>query len=157
MQGTSLLDRRCRILWTSQQLPELRNEVIGKPVWHWTPQHERPILREAIATALIDGQPAGYRVSGPGEHRWTARVEPVDGAQMVLTWRDSGGDVRLTSRETQVLLALCADEPEKVTAQRLGVSIKTIDSFRASLKRKTGAKGVAGLVRYAVRAGLIDA
>jgi DNA-binding NarL/FixJ family response regulator len=42
-------------------------------------------------------------------------------------------------------------------AQRLGVSVKTIDAHRANIMRKLNLRSVAELVRYAIREKLIEA
>jgi DNA-binding CsgD family transcriptional regulator len=40
-------------------------------------------------------------------------------------------------------------------AERLELSVKTIESHRAQLLLRLGVRGVAGLVRHAVRIGLV--
>lgn len=157
MNGTAILDRRGRFLWTSWVVPEAKGKWQGKPVWHFAPPHEEQPAREALSRVLLDGEPAQVTLHGPGKHVWETTLMEAPDAHIICQWREVSGVIRLTPRENQALLALCADEPEKVTAQRLGVSIKTIDTFRASLRKKTGAAGIAGLVRYAVRAGIIEA
>ena len=64
------------------------------------------------------------------------------------------GDV-LSSRERQVLQLVAEGKTTKEIAGVLGVSIKTADSHRASIMRKLDIHDTAGLVRFAIRRGLI--
>ena len=61
----------------------------------------------------------------------------------------------LTLREREVLQLIAEGKTNKEIAQILDLSLKTIDSHRTRLMEKLGVRGTAGLVRYAVRRGLI--
>jgi DNA-binding NarL/FixJ family response regulator len=61
----------------------------------------------------------------------------------------------LTLREREVLQLIAEGKTNKEVAQILDLSLKTIDSHRTRLMEKLGVRGTAGLVRYAVRRGLI--
>jgi DNA-binding CsgD family transcriptional regulator len=61
----------------------------------------------------------------------------------------------LTKRETQILRLIAKDLSLKEIAASLGIARKTVDYHRKALKAKLGVKGSAGMVRYAIRAGLI--
>jgi DNA-binding NarL/FixJ family response regulator len=63
----------------------------------------------------------------------------------------------LSSRETQVLQLVAQGKSTKEVASTLGISVKTASAHRASLMRKLDIHETAGLVRYAIRAGLIAA
>lgn len=64
--------------------------------------------------------------------------------------------VALTSRERQVLQLVGEGHSTKQIAALLGISAKTADSHRATLMDKLDIHQVAGLVRYAIRSGLIE-
>jgi two-component system response regulator NreC len=64
--------------------------------------------------------------------------------------------VALTSRERQVLQLVGEGHSTKQIAALLGISVKTADSHRAKLMDKLDIHQVAGLVRYAIRSGLIQ-
>jgi two-component system response regulator NreC len=66
------------------------------------------------------------------------------------------GDV-LSSRERQVLQLVAEGKTTKEIAGVLGISIKTADSHRARIMRKLDIHDTAGLVRFAIRRGLIHA
>ncbi|MBW6522696.1 response regulator [Sphingomonas sp. RHCKR47] len=57
-----------------------------------------------------------------------------------------GRTARLTARERQVFDLLVEGHPNKVVADRLGLSPKTVEDHRAAVLAKTGANGLAGLI-----------
>jgi DNA-binding NarL/FixJ family response regulator len=68
-------------------------------------------------------------------------------------------DVRfeaLTGRQREVLQMIAEGLSTKEIATRLDVSVKTVEGHRAELMQRLGIHGVAGLVRYAIRIGLVQ-
>ncbi len=63
----------------------------------------------------------------------------------------------LTEREREVLELITEGLSSKEIASDLGVSLRTIDSHRSNLMEKLDIHKVSGLVRFAIRAGLIEA
>jgi two-component system, NarL family, response regulator NreC len=63
----------------------------------------------------------------------------------------------LAPRERQVLQLVAEGRTSKEIAVVLGVSVKTAESYRANVMEKLDIHDTAGLVRYAIRRGLIDA
>lgn len=61
----------------------------------------------------------------------------------------------LTSRERQVLQLVAEGKSTKEIARVLGLSVKTAESHRSRLMRKLDIHETAGLVRYAIRRGVI--
>jgi DNA-binding NarL/FixJ family response regulator len=69
-------------------------------------------------------------------------------------------DVRhpvLTARERQVLQLVGEGHSTKEIAVLLGISVKTADTHRTKMMEKLDIHQTAGLVRYAIRNGLIEA
>ena len=62
----------------------------------------------------------------------------------------------LTPRERQVLQLVAEGKSTKEVAAVLGISVKTADSHRTRLMEKLDIHEVAGLVRYAIRQGLVQ-
>ena len=62
----------------------------------------------------------------------------------------------LTERERQVLVLIAQGNSTKETASQLGISYKTADSHRSRILEKLGVHETASMVRYAIRAGLIE-
>jgi DNA-binding NarL/FixJ family response regulator len=62
----------------------------------------------------------------------------------------------LTSRQRQVFQLLAAGLTTGQIARRLRVSVKTVETHRAQVMQRTGTYGLALLVRYAVRVGIVS-
>jgi len=62
----------------------------------------------------------------------------------------------LSGRERQVLQLVGEGKSTKDVATQLGISVKTAESHRARLMKKLDIHETAGLVRYAIRHGLIQ-
>jgi two-component system response regulator NreC len=63
----------------------------------------------------------------------------------------------LTSREREVLQLVAEGHTTKEIAGALKLSVKTAESYRSRIMEKLGIHETAGLVRYAIRCGLIQA
>jgi DNA-binding NarL/FixJ family response regulator len=63
---------------------------------------------------------------------------------------------RLTPRERQVLQLVAEGKTTKEIANIMGVSAKTSESHRLRIMHKLGIHTAAGLVRYAIREGLVN-
>ena len=61
----------------------------------------------------------------------------------------------LSERETEVLAALAEGLTNKQIGTRLFISPRTVDTHRTNLMKKLGTHNVAGLVRIAIKAGLV--
>ncbi len=62
----------------------------------------------------------------------------------------------LTERELDVLRLVAAGLLNKEIADRLGVSIKTVDNHRTNLMRKLNVHDAVGVTLYAIKAGLVS-
>jgi DNA-binding NarL/FixJ family response regulator len=63
---------------------------------------------------------------------------------------------RLTPRQRETLQLIAEGKSTKRIAALLGVSVKTIETHRAQIMRRLEIHDVAGLVRYAIRHGLVQ-
>jgi DNA-binding NarL/FixJ family response regulator len=70
--------------------------------------------------------------------------------------RASSGSGKLTNREVQILKLIAGGSSTKEAAARLGIAFKTAVGHRSSLMKKLDIHDISGLVRYAIRGGLID-
>ena len=68
---------------------------------------------------------------------------------------ERGQLARLTPRQREILQLLAEGSSSRKMARTLGVSIKTVESHRAQLMERLGIHDVAGLVRFAIRAGMV--
>ena len=65
-------------------------------------------------------------------------------------------EVVLTDKEKKILRLMCEEKSTKEIADLVEISPRTVEAIRDKLKSKTGAKSMAGLVMYAVKAGIIS-
>ncbi len=82
-------------------------------------------------------------------------VHPSLGAALASP-KDAGGPIdELTAREREVLRLLALGHTNQEIAERLVVSVRTVESHRAHVMTKLRVSTRAGLVREALRAGLL--
>jgi DNA-binding CsgD family transcriptional regulator len=62
----------------------------------------------------------------------------------------------LSARERQVIQLIVEGKSTREVAILLGISVKTAESHRARLMQKLDIHETAGLVRYAIRRGLVE-
>jgi DNA-binding NarL/FixJ family response regulator len=73
-----------------------------------------------------------------------------------LNWMESMTK-ELSVRETQILRLIAEGKENREIAQVLGISVRTVEAHRARIMLKLDLESVTGLVRYAVRNGIIEA
>ncbi len=124
---------------------------------------------EYVSTALAAGA-AGYMVKDAGALeldigiRAVARGEsflsPAVAKHVVSQRRPpssdrSAGLRRLTLRHREILQLIAESNSTKEIARKLEVSVKTVETHRVKLMCRLDIHDVAGLVRYAIRMGLV--
>ena len=70
--------------------------------------------------------------------------------------RDDAADDQLSSREREILVAVCRGLSNQEIADELFISKRTVDKHRANILEKTGCKNTASLVVYAIRNGIVE-
>jgi DNA-binding NarL/FixJ family response regulator len=65
-------------------------------------------------------------------------------------------DVQLSDKEVTILKLMCEEKSTKEIADIVDLSPRTVEAIRDKLKTKTGVKSMAGLVMYAVKAGIVE-
>ncbi len=63
----------------------------------------------------------------------------------------------LTAREREIVRLLAEGKSNKEVADVLGITIRTAETHRNRIMHKPGIGSLPGLVRYAIRKGIIDA
>ncbi len=62
---------------------------------------------------------------------------------------------KLTPRQREILILIAEGKSMKEIGRSLNISVKTVESHRAQLTERLGIHDVAGLVRFAIRLGLV--
>jgi two-component system response regulator NreC len=110
------------------------------------------IIKRAVESELINAI-RSTAAGGMYVHPTLARVLLEDIARPPTTARATAD---LTARETEVLQAIAEGYTNRQIAERLHLSVRTVETHRANLRAKLDIRSRAGLVRYAAEKGLID-
>ena len=115
------------------------------------------VLKRTAATELgraIRAAHAGGTYLDPG----IARRVVADYVQRLGPDDEDGGPLdRLTAREREVLQLAAEGRTVRQIAQSLVISTKTAEHHRTSVMGKLGLRNQTDLVKYAIRAGLVEA
>ncbi|MGH9402750.1 MAG: response regulator [Terriglobia bacterium] len=121
-------------------------------------QYVLEALRAGVAGYILKTKAAKDLIQAIRQvSKGVAYLSPEVSQTLVEVYR-SGGQAPsepLTPRERQVLQLVAEGKTTKEVASLLGVSVKTADTHRSRLMRKLDIHETAGLVRYAIRTGLI--
>jgi DNA-binding NarL/FixJ family response regulator len=121
--------------------------------------------REGIVTAL-DAGATGFLLKDADEPVLIAGIRAAaaggsplapSAASVVLAERGAGRHGELTGREREILALLATGAPNKVIAQRLEISPKTVKAHLSSVFRRIGARDRLEASRWARRQGLAPA
>lgn len=90
--------------------------------------------------------------------RGATYLSPAVSRVVVKAWQEKVDLPRdpLTSRAREVLRLVAEGRTTKEIAQTLGLSVKTAESHRSRIMGRLGIHDTAGLVRYAIRRGIIQ-
>lgn len=155
MKGMNGLEATIRL---HRQLPAARVIMLSM---HATGDYLQRALKAGAAGYLLkDAATLELRLALAAVMRGDTYLSPGVSAQIVegfLQLDKPCGEVALTPRQREILGLIAAGQSTKEIAFRLNLSGKTVDTHRAQLMGRLGIHDVAGLVRYAIRIGLIDA
>jgi DNA-binding NarL/FixJ family response regulator len=168
MPGLNGLELAARV---GREAPGTRLVILSM---HGTPAHVAQALRAGVSGYLLkdsaaDELPVLLRAVMRGETYLSPTIskQVVDGylgrgpspAAAGTTGAGaadgSGLDV-LTSRQREILQLVAEGKSTKEVAQLLDLSVKTVETHRAQIMDRLGIRDLAGLVRYAVRTGLVS-
>jgi DNA-binding NarL/FixJ family response regulator len=154
-------------------MPELNGADATRAILERDPKCRVIVLsmyaqREYVRRALKAGA-AGYVVKRSAAKEVVEAIRTVHAGQRYLSPRvadvvledytdDKQDDLlaRLSGREREVLQLLAEGRTGAEIAQRLSLSQKTVETYRARLVEKLGIRDVAGLVRFAIQKGLVS-
>ncbi len=163
------------ILMTDISMPELNGLELTMRVAREFPKTKSIILSmhtepEYAAEALRAGA-VGYLIKDSDTSEIEQAIRTVAGGESYISPAISkhavSGSVKpteppraagpLTPRQRDVLKLIAEGYTTKAIAHLLEISVKTADTHRVQLMERLGIHEIAGLVRYAIRTGLVDA
>jgi DNA-binding NarL/FixJ family response regulator len=129
---------------------------------HQNEEYVRQALRHgAVAYLLKDAAPLELELALNAVLRGETYLSPAVSKGVVQDYvQRLRGETQpvgaLSPRQREVLQLIAEGQSTKDIARRLDLSVKTVDTHRSQLMRQLDIHEVAGLVRYALRAGLVN-
>lgn len=80
----------------------------------------------------------------------------LNGLRMKRPVEQEVPEVTLNDKEVTILKLMCEEKSTREIAAAVDLSPRTVEAIRDKLKTKTGAKSLAGLIMYAVKAGIVE-
>ena len=159
MPGLNGLDVVARIVHDS---PRTRSIILSM---HSTPSYVAHALRAgAVGDLLKDSAAEELALALRAVARGETYHSPAISRQVVEGFLgrapaapDGGGEGEvLTPRQREILQLVAEGGSSKEIATALGLSAKTVEAHRSQIMDRLGIHDVAGLVRYAIRVGLVS-
>jgi len=116
-------------------------------------------FRLSIAGLLMLAAVAAHRARQAALERRALEIQRLGQKREEALERKLGDEAELavlTPRQKEVLQLLAEGLSMKEIAERLGVSIKTVEAHRANLMERLDIHDIPGLVRLAIRSGLVS-
>jgi DNA-binding NarL/FixJ family response regulator len=110
------------------------------------------IPKSAAANELKQGIESVMR----GEAYTSKEPAPRVGPAMLGESRGQRLLEKLTPRQREILVLIAEGQTTKEIARNLNISVKTVESHRAQLMERLDIRDVAGLVRFAIKTGLVS-
>jgi DNA-binding NarL/FixJ family response regulator len=126
--------------------------------------HEEYVLQAlragAVGYLLKDADTVELGLALRAVMRGEIYLSPAVSRQVVMGYVQQAGTPvdepeRLSLRQRETLQLIAEGHTTQEIAYRLGISVKTVEKHRAQLMERLDIHDVAGLVRYAIRAGLV--
>lgn len=156
MQGLNGLDAAARMV---KMNPAPRVIMLSM---HANEEYVRRALVVGAAGYLLKGaEPAELEIAIQAVMRGETYLTPAVSKQVVQDYLKGGKGESdslqdLTPRQREVLQLIAEGHSTKDIAHKLNVSVKTVETHRGELMNRLDIHDVAGLVRYAIRTGLIS-
>lgn len=139
-------------------LEKLRDRGLKVPVLVVTGRGDVPTAVKAMRLGAVNFVEKPY----VAVELLRALKEALEGSGPRQMLPPDGGQSRakvdsLTERQRHVLLGVMQGKANKIIAYELGLSVRTVESYRAQMLEKLGVRGTAEAVRIAIAAGLSEA
>lgn len=153
MPGLTGLEATARL---RKAWPKIRVVILSM---HQNEEYVRQALRNgAVAYLLKDAAPQELEQALHAVLRGETYLSPAIAKNISATQtplQANAPTAQLTPRQIEVLRMVAQGFSSKEIARALDLSIKTVDTHRTSLMKQLDIHEVTGLVRYAIRTGLI--
>jgi DNA-binding NarL/FixJ family response regulator len=152
MAGLNGLDATERI---TREHPQVRVIILSM---HANEEYvRRALLVGAAGYVLKDAEKAELELALKSVSRGGTYLSPSVSRPLITDYTDRVGKhslEKLTARQREILQLIAEGNSTKEIARGLDLSIKTVETHRAQLMARLDIHDIAGLVRYAIRAGI---
>jgi len=156
MPGLNGLEAAARL---TKLHPQMRVLILSM---HQNEDYVRQALRNGAAGYLLkDAAPVELELAIKAILRGETYLSPAVSKGVVSSYvqrlrgEEAPGEV-LTPRQREVLQLIAEGRSTKDIARRLDISIKTVETHRSQLMKQLDLHDIAGLVRYAIRTGVVS-
>ena len=144
-----------------EAIPEIREGSPETAIIVLTMQKEPAFARQALqagAKGYVLKHSAGAELVGAVRAVVAGQtyINPDLGARIAAEPPDEGPPDELTPREVEVLGLLAKGFMNPEIADQLVLSVRTVETHRANIQRKTDITNRAALIAYAIEHGLVD-
>jgi len=155
MPGMNGLEVTARV---AKQAPNVRVIILSM---HADEEYVWQALRAGAGGYLLkEASMAELELAIKAATRGETYLSPAVSKQVADYVRRTGGTAGalelLTPRQREILQLIAEGHSTKKIAHTLQVSVKTVETHRAQLMERLGIYDVAGLVRFAIRVGLVS-
>jgi two-component system, LuxR family, response regulator FixJ len=155
--GCILLDMRMPGMDGLAVMRALKEREDRHPILVLTGHGDVPMAVEAMRLGAVDFLEKPYEPEALLEAIARACNMPVPGpAGQPINKTAQKKVAALSARQRDVLRGILKGQPNKIIAWELGLSIRTVEAYRAQLLDKLGVRGTAEAVRLAIAAGMAD-
>lgn len=156
MPGLNGLEAAARL---AQQSPSIPVIILSM---HATEEYVLRALRAgAVGYLLKDAGTAELELAVRAVVRGETYLSPAVSKHVIAEYvqrvsNEPNSLEQLTPRHREILQLIAEGQTTKEIAQTLDLSIKTVETYRTQLMERLDIHDIAGLVRYAIRTGLIS-
>ena len=168
-------EHRPDVILMDISLPGLNGLAATERIRQYLPMTRIVVLsmhtdEEHVATAFQSGA-NGYLVKGSARQELEFAIRAVSDGGTYLSplissdlldnyirykQQSTPGDQDLSLRQREILQLICEGNTNRQIAETLHLSVKTVESHRAQLMDRLGISDLPGLVKYAIRHGIIS-
>lgn len=156
MPGMNGLEAALRL---KKEQPQIKIIVLSM---HASEEYVLQALRAGASGYLVkDSAPLELALALQAVARGETYLSPPISRQVVDSYMQRVGQVDdplavLTGRQREILQLIAEGSSTKDIARKLNLSVKTVETHRAQLMERLDIHEVAGLVRFAIRHGLVN-
>ena len=162
------------VLITDISMPKLNGEELCKIVKKSYPQVNILALSmhsdSAHIKKLLKNGATGYILKNTGKEELIEAISTVAQGKTYFSENvknsimagmagiedDDAENIKLTKREVEILKLITEEYTTNQIADTLFISLHTVESHRKNIMKKTKAKNMAGLIKHAIKIGIIE-